>query len=311
MTDDKVGMVAQAMGLAEAIGFATVRKTIAPAWPWKLLPASVWPAWVSGAGAAGDPVDDGEPDLVVSCGRHAVGPALWVKRRCGGRPFLVHVQHPRVDPGRFDLIVAPKHDRLKGPNVIPIRGALNGVTEKKLEEAAARFAPTLAHLPRPLVAVLLGGDNSVYRLTDTVAERLLHDLRRLCAENGAGLVVTPSRRTTPAVIDLLRHGLCDMPAKSWDSNGENPYLGYLALADAVLVTGDSVNMVSEACATGKPVYVVQLEGGDGSKFADFHRDLQDAGITRPFDGRLETWSYPPLNETERVAEEIRRRLEHR
>ena len=311
MTDDKAGMAAQAMGLAEAIGFAAVRKTIVPAWPWKLLPPSVWPRRVSGAGAAGDPVDEGEPDLVVSCGRNAVGPALWVKRRCGGRPFIVHVQHPRIDPGRFDLIVAPRHDRLDGPNVIPILGALNGVTRKKLEEAAARFAPIFAHLPRPLVAVLLGGDNSVYRLSDPVAERLLNDLRRLCADNGAGLVVTPSRRTPPAVIDLLRQGLRDMPVEIWDGSGENPYLGYLALSDAILVTGDSVSMTSEACATGKPVHVTPLDGGDGGKFADFHRDLYAAGMARPFDGRLENWSYPPLNETDRVAEEIRRRLEHR
>ena len=96
----------------------------------------------------------------------------------------------------------------------------------------------------------------------------------------------------------------------WDGSGDNPYMGYLALADVLVVTADSVNMVSEAAATGKPVFVVDLKGGS-RKFRLFHEDMRGKGITRPFEGRLETWIYPPLQETARAAEEIRRRFADR
>jgi mitochondrial fission protein ELM1 len=99
-----------------------------------------------------------------------------------------------------------------------------------------------------------------------------------------------------------------VPAVFWDGRGDNPYLGYLGLADALIVTVDSVTMISEAAATGKPVHVAELEGGS-AKFRRFHAGMREGGITRPFAGRIEDWSYPPLDETGRVAAEVKRRLE--
>lgn len=308
ITDGKVGMVSQALGLAEAVGLPVVEKTIRPAAPWKWFPPGNWPSVVSGADAGSDPLVPPLPRLIISCGRHAIRPALWIKEQSQGRSFAVHIQHPRVNPARFDLVVAPDHDRLSGPNVLPIRGSLHRVTRPRLDAAAARIAPTLAHLPRPLVAVLVGGSNSAYTLTDRVVVRLAADLSAMCKQFGAGLMVTPSRRTGKAAERQLREGLADAPAVMWDSNGENPYLGYLGIADAIVVTCDSVNMMSEACATGKPVYIVDLDGKKQSKFRDFREMLTTMGIIRPFEGSLDRWSYAPLNETARVAEEIRRRV---
>ncbi len=308
ITDGKLGMVNQAMGLAEAVGFTTVAKTIRPGAPWKWLPAGLWPAGASGIGPGSDPVDGAPPDLLISCGRHAVGPALWLKRHHRGRPFVVHVQHPRIDPARFDLVIAPAHDSLKGPNVLQITGSLHGVTRAKLAAAAARFGPAYRDVKRPLIAVLIGGSNSVYTLTETTADWIIAGLKRLAEEHGAGLLITLSRRTDAAVETRLRAALADVAAEIWNGAGENPYLGYLALADAVVVTCDSVNMISEACATGKPVYIADLPGRGSSKFADFHGQLIEAGIARQFEGRLENWSYEPLDDTARAAAEIRRRM---
>lgn len=309
ITDGKAGHVTQAMGLAEAMGFHTVEKTILPAIPWRWLPASFWPRSVSGLGRDANILSGTAPDLIISCGRHAVGPALWVKSRSQGRSFLIHVEHPRVDPKRFDLIACPRHDGLEGPNVISVLGSLHRVTPQKLATAAADLAPKLAHLPHPRVAVLIGGNNSVYRLTEAVTDQLAAKLRNLAKEFGASLMVTASRRTGAAAEARLRERLTDLPGEFWDGNGDNPYLGFLGSADAIVVTCDSVNMASEACATGKPVYVVDLESRRDSKFAAFHRSLADAGITRRFDGVLDDWSYEPLNETARVAAELRRRME--
>jgi len=178
----------------------------------------------------------------------------------------------------------------------------------RLAAAAAEFGPSLAHLPRPLIAVLLGGPNRVYRWTDAVLDRLADDLARLCREDGCGLAVSASRRTGAQAFARLRARLAGLPAVFWsEGDGPNPYFGWLALADAIVATADSVNMVSEACSTGKPVFVAPLAGGS-EKFRRFHQRLGEAGMVRPFAGRLERWTYAPLDETRRVADEIARRL---
>ena len=129
----------------------------------------------------------------------------------------------------------------------------------------------------------------------------------MAREEGVGLMVTPSRRTGKRNEAILREGLAGLPAQVWDGNGENPYFGILGLADAIIATGDSVNMVSEAASSGKAVHIVHLKGGS-AKFRRFHEAMEQAGITRPFSGKLEEWSYAPLDETRRVAREIRQRL---
>ncbi len=120
-------------------------------------------------------------------------------------------------------------------------------------------------------------------------------------------MVTPSRRTGTANEAILRESLAGLPAEIWDGGGENPYFAYLGLADAIIATGDSVNMVSEAASTGKPVHIVELEGGS-PKFTAFHESMRAAGITRPFTGTLESWDYTPPDDTRHAAEEIRRRM---
>jgi len=202
--------------------------------------------------------------------------------------------------------VVPRHDHLRGDNVMVTTGALHRVTPAVIAAAAARLGPTFAALKRPLVAVLVGGDNGAYRMDAAAATRLGAQLATL-ADSGAGLLVTPSRRTGAANEVILRQALAGHSAFIWDGSGENPYFALLGLADAIVATPDSVSMVSEACSTGKPVYIAELPGGS-RKFDDFHRGLREDGLTRRFDGRLERWSYPPLDDTARVAAEAWRRL---
>lgn len=308
VTDGRAGMEVQCLGLAEALGFEPRIKRIQVSRPWRWLPPRLIPDPLGAINSPqGDPLAPPWPELLIASGRQTVAPSMAIRRASGGRTFTVQIQNPVVDPAAFDVVVTPRHDRLSGANVIETLGGLNRVTEARLSAAAAKFGPAFAHLPRPLIAVVLGGDNRVYRFTPAIARRLGADLARLCRSEGAGLLVTASRRTGPATLTLLREALDGCAAEFWDGQGDNPYLGYLALADALVVTGDSVNMVSEAATTGKPVHVVELAGGS-AKFTRFHQALQEAGATRPFTGRLEPWSYPPLRDTETAAAEIRRRL---
>lgn len=309
LTEGMAGMVTQAVGLAEAVGLPFDVKTIKLRVPWRWLPPRVWPGGVLGLSAESDPLSAPWPDLVISCGRKSVGPAREIRRRSGGQTFGVHIQNPHVRANSFDLIVAATHDAMRGGNVIVTKGAIHRVTRDRLREAAAEYEDRLASLPRPLTTVLVGGPNSVYRMTPDIIASFSERLTSFADTAGGTLLVTPSRRTGEANVAALREGLREANAIVWDFNGDNPYFGYLAHADQIVVTCDSVSMVSEACATGKPVYVFDLPGGS-AKFAQFHDALRAEGITRPFTGTPEDWRYEPFDDTGMVAAAIRDRMAH-
>lgn len=300
----------QSLGLAQALGLEVVQKRIHPVAPWKHLPPQLWLAPLRFLGPGSDAIEPPWPDVVIGTGRLTVAVALAIKRASGGRTFNIRIQDPHTAYDEFDAIVTPQHDRCNRPNVIATLGGLHTLTPGRIREAGERFAEKFAHLPRPRVAVLVGGTNKCYRLTPEIGRALGEQLAALSVSTGAGILLTPSRRTGAEVEAALREALAQTPAYIWDGTGENPYLAYLALADYIVVTADSVNMVSEACTTGKPVFVVELEGGS-RKFRLFHEAMRAGGYTRPFAGKLERWSYPALDDVGRVAQEIRDRLERR
>ena len=300
----------QCLGLAEALGLSPVVKRIVLRAPWKQLsPAILRIGNRWSLSAAGDRLTSPLPDILIATGRQSVSSSLAVRDMSRGKTFRVQVQDPGISPRHFDLVVVPRHDRLRGDNVVVTAGALHRVTPDILSNAGRHFADRLASLPHPRIAVLIGGSNGVYRLTPTIVESLAETLARLAARHDAALMVTASRRTGTENETILRTRLFGVAGEVWDGSGENPYFAYLAHADAIVVTADSVNMVCEACSTGKPVYVVQLDGGS-AKFQRFHQGMRADGRTRPFDGRLDQWTYPPLDDTRRVAEVIRDRLQY-
>lgn len=309
LTDGRAGSRASALGLAEAVGLPVVEKTVALAKPWIWLPPRLWPP-----GPLGVPARDASsfappwPALIITCGRRAIGSALEIRRRARGMSRLVHVQHPRMDPARFDLVVAPAHDRLDGPNVVVTTGSVHRVTPEKLRAAAADWHERLSHVPRPRVAVLIGGSNAAYRIDAESAARLGSDLARLARETGCGILATLSRRTDNAAGRAFRDALTPAgdAADIWSGEDENPYLGYLGLADRILVTADSVNMISEAAATGKPVQIVPLPAhGRAAKFERFHRAMIAADAARPFGGRFADWDVRVPDDTARAAARVR------
>ena len=314
VSDGRVGMENQALGLAEAVGLPIILKRVEPRRKWAWLPAKAWPALAASSqdslhkfATEGDEISPPWPDLLIGTGRLSLAYSIAIKRLSQGKTFTVQTQDPRIHCQYFDLVVPPIHDLYAGPNVVPILGSPHRVTPHKLAQEAVRVAPSLAHLPRPLVSVLIGGSSRAYRLSETRIEQICEDLAALTRRFGAGLAVTTSRRTGKANEDILRQRLDCLPAYLWGGSGHNPYFGFLGLADHILVTADSTNMVTEAAATGKPVHIIELPGGN-AKFFRFHRDMADYGATRPFRGDLDTWTYKPLDETRRVAKVIRKRM---
>src|ERR1700676_4277379 len=256
--DGKIGMANQVLGLAEAVGYPVVEKAVALRSPWRHLAPSLWVHPMAALAPEGARLEPPWPDLLIACGRTVTALALAVKRLSRGRTFWVQVQDPRFARRHVDLMVVPQHDPARGANVLLTLGAVHRVRPALLDAGRARFASLFDAMPRPLVGVLIGGSNRVYRLTPAIAAALGEQLVALAAR-GFGIAITPSRRTGEAALKAIAEPLRGVPHYFWDGTGENPYFGLLGHADALIVTGDSVNMVSEAAATGKPVHVVELE----------------------------------------------------
>lgn len=299
LSDGKAGDEGQCLGVADALGLSPEIRRVAPRPPYSwLMPwGPVDPR--DRPGRLGSPLAPPFPDLLIASGRRAVSYVRAVKRASEGRTFTVFLKDPRTGPTAADLIWVPDHDRLRGPNVITTLTSPHRVSAERL--AAARAAPDLrlSALPGPRVAVLAGGPSRHLRFGDEDVARFVRHLADL-AGAGASLMVTASRRTPPSLRDALVRLTGEHGGFFWDGSGDNPYVALLALADAIVVTADSTNMVGEAAATGAPVLVFDLPGGHVRHRA-FVGELQRYGAAKPFTGRLEAGRYKPLNSTPVIA----------
>jgi mitochondrial fission protein ELM1 len=312
LTTGETGHRSQAMGLAEAVGLPIVEKRIGLGAPWSWLPGGALPIPLSAIGSKEGPLEPPWPRLTVSCGHRTIGPALAVKRRSGRTAMAVHLMNPELARSRFDLVVAMEHDALSGPNVIAVRTALHGVTRERLVAEGNAWHGKLAAEGAPILGILIGGDTGRARLTATVVERLVGIIRAAHAGHGFIAAATPSRRTDEATKRMLE-SIFEREALGtiWSGSGENPYLGILALSRRLVVTGDSVSMVSEALATGRPVHVLPLEH-QGHRHEMFLRRLADGRLVSLIEGNDLDWNFAgqgPVDATGEVAEHIRGMLE--
>ena len=198
------------------------------------------------------------------------------------------------------------HDGLGGDNVILMQGSLNDVDDLWLAQARHDF-PRLADIPGPRVALLVGGPSKHWAMDDAAFRIALTHLVDAVKAQGGSLLVTASRRTPDPWRAMLRSSGA---ALAWgdDRDGANPYLGLLGWADAIVCTADSVNMLSEACATTAPVHVIGGERLQGRprRFLDA---MQASGRVRPALGGLAPFPVTPLRETARIAELLQAWLE--
>lgn len=305
ISDGKAGHEAMCRGVAEALGLAVAWKRVAPAGMWKAL--APWGPVAPGErfGAPGTPFAPPWPEIAFAAGRTTTPYIRALKRRAGFGTYTVILMDPHTGPATADLFWVPEHDKRRGPNVITTLTAPHPLSPARLAEIRSRPDAAIAALARPRVAVLVGGPNDRYRYPEPVIGRLAACVRSL-AGLGAGLMLTASRRTPPALVAALEAAVRGTGAIFWKGDGPNPYPQFLASADAFLVTADSVNMAGEAAATGRPIYIFAPEGG-AAKFDAFHAALAAKGITRPAPERfteIASWSYVPLDAAATIAREI-------
>lgn len=315
VSDGRTGIENQALGLAGAVQRLRPAEITIKRIRWRKafdkLPSALKAPWMldPSSDAALPAPGEGWPDLWIGTGRATLPLSARIREQSGGRTFVVQTQDPRWRMDAYDLVVAPAHDGVTGPNVLPITGSPHRVTAGRLAEGAKAFEEVLSPLPRPRVAALIGGRSAAFDLTEARAAELADQIAAAVVQAGGSLMLTFSRRTPEAAKQVMTARLESLPGLIWDGTGPNPYFAFLHYADHVLVTEDSANMAAEAASTGKPVHVLPMVPlKAGGKFARLHADLRERGAARPFDGRLDGWSYEPLAETSRAAQVVLERM---
>ena len=309
VTDGAVGHVKQCRAVTRYLGVEPEVFEISLRQPWDLLA----PYWHVGGlrairGSLGDRLRRGDlPDLLLTAGRRSVLAALTIKRLSAGRTFTVQLLNPGIATARFDLVVCPRHDRLRGDNVVSTAGALHDIDETTLAAARQDWAATFEARSAPRVALLIGGPNRAFPLSEADLEALAGTVERIA--DSRSILVTTAPRTPEPLRDFVRRRFPESVVWTGEADGPNPYLGMLAWADHLFVSADSVNMLSEALGTGKPVYC--SPPGEGTpKFKRLMDELSRRGLL-PVSKAPATVDYEPLRETPSVAEKIARRMTER
>ena len=311
ITDQAAGNQRQALALATQVHGTVRHLQLEPRAPWSWLA----PRLLLGGRIALPPAQRALfappwPGVTIGCGRAAAVFTRMLRSLSAGRCYTVQILDPRIDPAQWDTVIAPRHDQLHGANVLQPLGSLNPVDDAWLADGRDS-CPHFADLPRPRVGVLLGGPRQGIAMGTGYVRQLLARLHTRQRDEGGSLLVLTSRRTPPAWIDLFRHALQDVPGLVWagHDDGSNPYAGVLGWADRLIVTPDSVNMLSEACAVGCPVHTLATSPLPG-KIARFHLALRETGRLHDLD-TVATTRPAPLRETAAIAAEVRERIAQR
>jgi len=304
ISDGRRGIENQALGLAEALA--------------RIRPADITPVTIDNGTAfkaasptlqfalKSKPSDYGlsgsPPDLAIGCGRQAIAPLLALKKSAPDC-FTAYIQDPRIDPSRFDLVIAPKHDNLTGPNVETMIGSPNRIIKAEIAGRTIKFSDQLDILPMPRAALLIGGDSKTHKLTPDIHSEHMTTAKALLAK-GLSLLISTSRRT-PDFAQKEWEVLAQDHKNIWlyDGSERNPYIAFLGGAEFIFVTEDSTNMLTEAASTGKTVFRLPMQGKAG-KFQTLYDRLHERCHIGPFTGDLIPLEYEPLAETARIAEKV-------
>lgn len=307
VTDGRFGNLRQARALAQALGMSAGEVQTDLRAPWsQLAPRMPRLAGLAQRNSSQLPSKPPWPRLVIGCGRQAAWATRWLRRQAGHDSFCVQILDPRINSKHWNLLIAPQHDGVRGANVITPIGSLNPVDSAWLARARSDFS-FLADLPQPRIALLLGGPRRGVSFDAALQRALVHGVTTHLAGTGSVLLCA-SPRTPPEFAESMRQTLAAQLGHVWltDADGDNPYPGHLAWADRIVVTPDSVNMLSEGAATGAPVHTLS-DSTLPTHLANFHRVLREGGWLHDL-AEPAPPAEQPLRETREVASEVRRRM---
>ena len=304
LTEGMHGMISQAEGLAKALDIDFTHHKVELNHLWKFIPPNLSPVSQN----VFKKIDHDDFDVIISCGRKSVIPSIHLKNTANKKVFNIHIQDPKVDLNHFDFIVAPEHDEIHGQNVISTKGAIHYLTENEISENKDYLNSFIKRDKRKIWTLILGGPTKYYDYSTKNMKHIFTSLYKLLKKHDFQLVVIPSMRTPINTIHYAREFFGDNHTIILDVD-KKAYLSALALSENIIVTCDSSSMISEAALTGKPIYIASiLPRKNDKRFQRFRNLFRELNITRNLGEEVENWTYEKLDETNRVANIIKQKI---
>ena len=304
LTQGMHGMISQVEGLAKALDIDFTHHTVELNNFWKMIPPKFTPISQN----VYKKIEIDNFDVIISCGRKSIIPSIHLKNISKKKVFNIHIQDPKVDLNHFDFIVAPEHDVIKGKNVINSKGAIHYLTENEIIENKDYLNAFIKKDERKIWTLIMGGPTKYYDYSIKNMKNIFMILDRLLKKHNFQLVVIPSMRTPAKTINDAKEYFGDNHTVIMDVD-KKAYLSALAIAENIIVTCDSSSMISEAALTGKPIYIANiLPKKNDIKFQRFRNLFKELNIIRNLGEEIENWNYEKLDETNRVANIIKKKI---
>ena len=303
LTEGMHGMISQVEGLAKALDLDFTHHKVELDNFWKLLPPKLTPI----SQKVFKKLNTDDFDVIISCGRKSVIPSIYLKKNSPKKVVNIHIQDPKVALNNFDYIIAPQHDGLMGNNVYQTNGAIHYLTNDEIDSHSDYLKGRL-DLNKDYFLLVLGGPTKHYDYSEKNISNVLNIFNNLVIKNNLQGIVIPSMRTPKNIIELSKFKL-QQNSLVIDTIDKKAYLSALSLAKYICVTCDSTSMISEAALTGKPIYVADIPTNkNDQRIRKFRELFGKLNIIKKLDNSLESWDYERLDETSRVANEIKKQL---
>ena len=303
LTEGMHGMISQTEGLAKALDIDFTHHKVELNSFWKLIPPKLTPI----SKLAFKNFDTNDFDIIISCGRKSVIPSIYLKKNSKKKVYNIHIQDPKVSLNHFDCVVAPEHDGLSGENVLLSKGAIHYLTQEEINNNRNYLIEKLDK-DKSYLLLILGGPNKYYDYTDQNLTKIFHQVKKVLEDNKLQMIIIPSMRTPNNIINLANDyfGKEHLVIKNVDKKA---YLSGLSLSKYIIVTCDSTSMISEAALTGKPIYIADIPAKKNDyRFKNFRELFSKLNIIKNLDEKLEIWNYESLDETNRIAKEIKKKI---
>jgi len=303
LTEGMHGMISQVEGLAKALDIDFAHHKVELNSFWKLIPPKFTPV----SNFTFNSFDSKDFDIIISCGRKSVIPSICLKKNSKKKVYNIHIQDPKVSLKNFDFIIAPEHDGITGENVILSKGSIHYLTNDEIVNNRKYLSERL-NKEKEYLTLILGGPNKYYDYNDQNLTIVFDKVKSILEKNNLQAIIIPSIRTPKKIIDLSDNyfGKDHLVIKDVDKKA---YLSGLSLAKYIVVTCDSISMISEAALTGKPIYIAEIPAKiNDYRFRRFRDLFSKLNIVKNLDEKVEIWNYEILDETNRIAKEIKRKI---
>ncbi len=303
LTEGMHGMISQVEGLAKALNLDYFHEKIELNSFWKMIPPKFTPI----SRAVFKNKINKDYDIIISCGRKSVIPSIYLKNNLNKKIINIHIQDPKVSLNHFNYIVVPEHDNLYGKNVIKTKGAIHYLTSEEIYKNRD-YLGNKVNKEKEILTLILGGPTKYYKYTEKNLENIFYKIKKNIENDNLQLIVVPSIRTPKNIISLAKNYFND-ESLIIEEVDKKAYLSSLSISKYIVVTCDSSSMISEAALTGKPIYIALIPPTRNDfRFKKFRNLFKELNIIKELNDKLENWNYEKLDETNRIAKQIKEKL---